>query len=72
MRSDALPPKCHFLKVYNEALYLSFDYLIGMVCLLEKDLNILLEKLSVTQPVAGKLVRDCFLRGTGSLQTGVV
>ncbi|CAG5106809.1 Oidioi.mRNA.OKI2018_I69.chr1.g3009.t1.cds [Oikopleura dioica] len=50
MRSDALPPRCHFLKVYNEALYLSFDYLI--------------EKLSVTQPVAGKLVRDCFLRGS--------
>jgi len=50
MRSDVLPPKSCFLKVYNEALYLSFDYLI--------------EKLSVTQPVAGKEVRDCFLRGS--------
>lgn len=39
---------------------------------MKKWFNSILEKLSVTQPVAGKEVRDCFLRGTGSLQTGVV
>ena len=74
MRSDVLPPRACFMKVYNEALYLSFDYLIGKIWSISYGLTqkiqitfSVAEKLSVTQPVAGKEVRDCFLRGTGSL-----
>lgn len=48
MRSDILPPTNLFLKVYEEAIYLSFDALI--------------EKLTLTKPVAGKIIRDAFLQ----------
>jgi len=48
MRSDILPPTDLFLKVYEEALYPSFDALI--------------DKLTLTKPVAGKIIRDAFLQ----------
>ena len=39
MRSDVLPPRACFMKVYNEALYLSFDYLIGKISTNVEDSN---------------------------------